>query len=60
MFVNVSQGLLWQGSVLEDALSLFNFMDPLTTRETNCRIGIRIAGLFPISGRLESGELRKS
>jgi hypothetical protein len=59
MFLNMSRGLSWQESVLEGALSSFNFADPLTTCKTNCRNGIKIAGLFPISGR-ESGEFRKS
>jgi hypothetical protein len=39
---------------------LFNFADSLTTCETNRRIGGSIAGFFPISGWLESGEFKKS
>jgi hypothetical protein len=49
MFVNVLGGLSWQESVIEGAFPLFKITDPLTTCETNCRIGTRIAGLPPIS-----------
>jgi hypothetical protein len=60
MFLNMLRGLSWQESILEGALSSFNFVSPLTTCETNYWIGIRIAGLFPISRHLESGEFGKS
>jgi hypothetical protein len=56
----MSQALSWQESILEGPLLLFNFTDPLTTCETNCRIGIGIAGVFLISGDQESGEFEKS
>jgi hypothetical protein len=59
VFENMSQGLSWQESILEGASSLFNFADPLTMCETNCRIGIRITGLFLIPGDRESSEFEK-